>query len=233
LNERAPFGSLRANAIEFDRPVPMEDLGQSYGFISYATTVTRGGDGTLECDGVHDFATVLVDGRIHGYLDRRRNAGSLTLEGIADGALLEILAENCGRVNYGFFLSEECKGILGPVRWKGLELRKWRIASIPLDDLSQLRFQDQPAEVPAFYRGTFVLDRTGDTFFDTSALGKGVLWLNGHNLGRYWDIGPQASLYVPAPWLRRGTNEAIVFDVFPVANPRIKGANGPVYRATQ
>ncbi|MBV8284936.1 MAG: hypothetical protein JO175_09845 [Candidatus Eremiobacteraeota bacterium] len=74
------------------------------------------------------------------------------------------------------------------------------------------------------------MDLPGDTFFDTSDLGKGVLWLNGHNLGRYWSIGPQASLYCPAAWLRQGSNEVVVFDVTPLSDPRMRGTIGPVYR---
>ncbi|MBV8434243.1 MAG: beta-galactosidase [Candidatus Eremiobacteraeota bacterium] len=221
---------LGENAVRLDRPVPMEDLGQGFGFVCYATDLARGGSGMLECDAVHDYATVIVDGRIRGYLDRRRAENVLRLEGVRDGARLQILVENCGRVNYGFFLSGERKGITRSVRWNGSELSGWHVAGLPLDDLSRLRFTRERTHAPAYYRGTVRVDRPGDTFFDTSDLGKGVLWLNGHNLGRYWSIGPQASLYCPAAWLRQGSNEVVVFDVTPLSDPRMRGTIGPVYR---
>ena len=41
--------------------------------------------------------------------------------------------------------------------------------------------------------------------------GKGAAWINGHALGRFWNVGPQQTLYVPAPWLKSGTNEVVVF----------------------
>lgn len=229
LTESAACDDLCLQTVTLERPVPMEDLGQAFGFVRYATTIPRGGNGTLEFDAVHDFATVIVDGTIRGYLDRRREDNTLSLEGVDDGARLEVLVENCGRVNYGFLLSGECKGITRAVRWNGTELRDWRTTPLPLDDLSALRFAREPVAAPSFHRGTFTIDEPGDTFFDTRALGKGVLWLNGRNLGRYWSLGPQGSLYVPGPWLRRGVNEVVIFDVTHQTDPRMSGTIGPLY----
>jgi beta-galactosidase len=82
---------------------------------------------------------------------------------------------------------------------------------------------------PAFHRGTFRLDAAGDTYFDLRGWGKGVVWVNGHNLGRFWSIGPQRTLYVPGPWLRRGANEVIVLDLEPRAAPTLEGLTAPVF----
>jgi beta-galactosidase len=68
---------------------------------------------------------------------------------------------------------------------------------------------------PTFYRGHFTLTATGDTFLDIRNLGKGALWINGHPIGRFWNIGPQQTLYVPGPWLNKGANEIVVFDLAP------------------
>jgi beta-galactosidase len=92
---------------------------------------------------------------------------------------------------------------------------QWEVYRLPLDEkyMSALRFSRGPAtSAPAFFRGEFVLDKQGDTFLDMSQWKKGVVWVNGHNLGRYWNIGPQQRLYCPAPWLRQGKNEVIILD---------------------
>jgi beta-galactosidase len=81
---------------------------------------------------------------------------------------------------------------------------------------------------PAFFRGHFTLTTTGDTFLDTRNLGKGAVWINGHNLGRFWSVGPQNTLYVPGPWLHRGVNEIVVFDLLPQARESVEGLDHPI-----
>jgi len=91
-----------------------------------------------------------------------------------------------------------------------------------------------PQGTPTFFRATFILTATGDTFLDIRNLGKGALWINGHIIGRFWNTGPQQTLYVPGPWLRKGRNQITVFDVAPQsAHPHVAGLaqpilNGPV-----
>jgi beta-galactosidase GanA len=92
------------------------------------------------------------------------------------------------------------------------------------DDLRLLKFGGRPADRPAnFFRGGFELQETGDTYLDMTGWKKGVVWVNGHNLGRYWDIGPQKRLYCPAPFLKRGKNEVIVFDMHVLRPAPIRG----------
>jgi beta-galactosidase len=87
---------------------------------------------------------------------------------------------------------------------------------------------------PTFFRATFTLARTGDTFLDIRNLGKGALWINGHIIGRFWNVGPQQTLYVPGPWLRKGRNQITIFDLAPQSSrPHVAGLaqpilNGPV-----
>jgi beta-galactosidase len=82
---------------------------------------------------------------------------------------------------------------------------------------------------PAFYRAHFTLTTTGDTFLDIRNLGKGALWINGHPIGRFWNIGPQQTLYVPGPWLREGINEIVVFDLAPTTGtPTVSGLATPI-----
>jgi beta-galactosidase len=83
-------------------------------------------------------------------------------------------------------------------------------------DLGGLKFQKLEkvdTSMPAFYRATFDLNQAGDTFLDFHTWGKGIAWVNGHNLGRFWNSGPQQTLYCPAPWLKKGRNELIVFEL--------------------
>ena len=81
---------------------------------------------------------------------------------------------------------------------------------------------------PHFFRAHFMLTATGDTFLDTRKLGKGAAWINGHNLGRFWSVGPQQTLYVPGPWLHKGTNEIVVFDLLPQAHESVAGLDHPI-----
>ena len=89
-----------------------------------------------------------------------------------------------------------------------------------------------PASPPFFYHGTFeipadandsLIDRdpaTLDTFLTIPDGVKGVVWVNGFNLGRYWVVGPQQSLYLPGSVLKgpgEGSNEVVVLELEPVA----------------
>jgi beta-galactosidase len=85
--------------------------------------------------------------------------------------------------------------------------------SLPLTDLSKLKFGRKKVAGPAFYRGAFNLAETGDTFLDMRGWGKGSVWVNGRNLGRHWKIGPQLSTFCPGVWLKKGRNEIIVLDL--------------------
>ena len=212
-----------------ERPKPMEYLGQGYGYILYRTTVTGPQDVELIAKEVHDFANVYVNQKLQGQIDRRLKQDRVNIT-IPEGKVsLDILVENMGRVNYGPFLQEDRKGILGSVTLDGRELTGWKIHSLPMADLSQLKsWRNGVVSGPAFHRGSFSLKSVGDTFLDVHDLGMGVVWVNGHNLGRVWNIGPQESLYLPGPWLRTGQNEVIYFDPAGVSAPKLQGVVDPI-----
>lgn len=226
LAECAPLSNLLYHPVVRERPETMEALGQAFGFILYRTTLQGANAGPLEIAGVRDYATVFVDGAFCGTLDRRTGAATIALPSHRRGATLDVLVENCGRVNYGPSIASERKGIAGQVRFAGEELLGWQMFLLPMNDLSALRF-DENSHAPAFWRGHFLLDRPGATFFDASALGKGVLFVNGHNAGRFWSIGPQRCLYVPESWLVTGVNEAVAFDVTQPRRPILSGSIDP------
>jgi beta-galactosidase len=211
-------GLLLAPPVESADPRSMEDLGQSFGYTLYRTTLQGAGEGgTLDLGPVRDFATIALDGRVAGTLDRRLEQTSLFIEpGGPSASRLDILIENCGRINYGPHMGADPKGLRGPVRFNGQQLHGWRQFTLPMNDLSALAFsaiQTPDGDFPQFFRARFHLEEPGDTFLDTRTLGKGVLFVNGHNAGRYWSIGPQRALYVPAVWLRAGYNDVVVFEI--------------------
>jgi beta-galactosidase len=216
-----------------DAPETMEELRQAYGYVLYRTNIAGAARGELKLDGMYDYAKVYVNGVEQGTLDRRLSQSSVTIRTDRADNTLDVLVENGGRVNFGKHLRDQRKGIAPPVTSGGKELRGWQTYPLPMSDLHSIVFRGEQAEVhgPAFYRGSFTLTKTGDTFFDMRGFTKGVAWVNEHMLGRFWDIGPQQTLYVPAPWLKVGTNEVVIFDLQPHSNPRLRAISGPVYGA--
>lgn len=137
---------------------------------------------------------------------------------------LDIFVEGMGRVNYGHAMVDR-KGLLGPVTLRhangtGETLRGWQVFLLPMDDafIAALRpVCTRPQRPGVFFKATLMLDEIGDTYLDMRHWTKGVAWVNGHNLGRYWHIGPQTRLYCPAPWLMRGHNDVLIFDLHQTA----------------
>jgi beta-galactosidase len=212
LNESLPLYAALGEPVRSERPMPMELLGQSFGFVLYRTQIPQACEAVLTVDELHDFATILLDGRVIGYLDRGRGESQIEIRA-PRGAVLDIFVENCGRINYGPLLSNERKGITRCVTLGGDELRGWRVFSVPMQSLPRGPYSNGRVSAPAFYRGSFTLNDPGDTFLDLCGATKGVVWVNGRAAGRYWNIGPQRTLYVPGVWLRSGENEVTVFEV--------------------
>ena len=134
-----------------------------------------------------------------------------TLQGLNEK--FDILVENMGRVNFGPRMETQRKGIGRCVQINGHIHNNWDIYTLPLDNIEKVDFSKDYVEgTPAFYRFTFDVAEKGDTFLDFEGWGKGVAFINGFNLGRFWEIGPQKRLYIPAPLLKDGENEIIIFE---------------------
>jgi beta-galactosidase len=153
-----------------------------------------------------------VDGYLAGVVDRRLGQKSLGLT-VTGGQRLDILVENSGRINFKPVIRGERAGILGQVSFHGTTLNDWNIYPLPLAPPPAKGYGKKVCTGPCFYRAEFADPEPGETFLNTQRLGKGVIWVNGHLLGRFWDIGPAGALYVPGPWLRKGKNELTVFDL--------------------
>jgi len=209
----------------------MEALNQAYGYILYRTQLDGPVTGDLVIDTLHDYAQVYINGKLAGTMDRRLGQHELPLKIAAHHARLDILVENTGRVNFGPALPAERAGIVGRVRIAGKPLMGWDIYPLPMLTPGDLRYSKHACDGPCFYRATFAVTTPKDTFLDTSALTKGEVWLNGRALGRFWNVGPQKTLYVPAPWLKPGRNEVVVFDLKGKSGQKIEGLDHPVLHA--
>ncbi|XP_047463832.1 beta-galactosidase-1-like protein 2 [Mugil cephalus] len=205
------------------KPINMENLpvnnknGQSYGYILYETTITSGGL-LKSCDNVRDRALVFVDRSYIGLFKRR----SLELA-VPDGKgrrTLSLLVENCGRVHQGRDLDKQHKGLVGDILLNNIPLRDFTIYSLDMkpsfiDSLYQAPWKTltETPSFPGFYMGRlFAYGYPSDTFVKLPGWEKGAVFINGLNLGRYWSIGPQQTLYLPGPFLNSGINQVIVFE---------------------
>jgi beta-galactosidase len=226
LPETASLWENLPLAISSEQVESMEDIGQAYGWILYRTHLKADAAGELVLDELHSYAQVYVNKKLAGTIDRRLKQDRITLNAKA-GAQLDVLVENTGRVNFGKTINGERAGITKQVTLAGKPLLGWEIYPLTMTHADKLRFAKKPCEGPCFYRGSFDTASTADTFLDTGAFTKGQLWLNGYALGRIWNIGPQKTLYAPAPFLNRGRNETIVFDAQGNMRRTIKGLDKP------
>ncbi len=210
-------------------PLNMERYDQGHGCIVYRTTVPVGEAATLEAPAVHDFGFVFLNGKQIGVMDRRNNNFKIKLPARDKPQTLDVLVEAMGHVNFGQEVHDR-KGMRAPVKLGGNELLDWKVFTLPLDEkmLHGLHFKKAQNSGPAFWRATVRIDQPGDTFLDLRSWGKGVVWVNGHCLGRYWNIGPSQTAYVPGPWLKAGKNEFVILDLLGPQKPVITGLPEPV-----
>ncbi|CAL9685944.1 unnamed protein product [Knipowitschia caucasica] len=205
------------------KPVSMENLpvngnsGQAHGYTLYETTITTGGI-LKSGDSVRDRALIFVDKVYIGLF--KRQTLELAIPGGQAKRTLSLLVENCGRVHQGRDLDKEHKGLVGDILLNHIPLRDFIIYSLDMnpsfiDSLYQAPWKtlSKNPSFPGFFMGKlFVYGYPGDTFVKLQGWEKGVVFINGLNLGRYWSIGPQQSLYLPGPFLNSGINQVIVFE---------------------
>lgn len=197
-----------------DTPLTFEELGQGYGYVLYSRRFNQPVQGKLRIEGLRDYALIFVNGKRVGELNRIYKNYELDVN-IPFNGRLEILVENMGRINYGAEIPNNLKGIISPVKINDFEITgNWEMYKVPMETVPQPSANAKPgaAGLPCFYSGSFELKNTGDVFLDMQNWGKGIVFVNGHNLGRYWKIGPQQTLYLPGCWLKKGTNQVVIFE---------------------
>ncbi|XP_019484028.1 PREDICTED: beta-galactosidase-1-like protein 2 isoform X2 [Hipposideros armiger] len=221
--------------VNSEKPVNMENLpinngnGQSFGYILYETTIDSSG---VLSGLVRDRGQVFVNTVSVGFLDYKRRKISIPL--IQGYTILRILVENCGRVNYGDNIDDQRKGLIGNIYLNNSPLKNFRIYSLDMKESFFQRFSasmwnpvPEAPTFPAFFLGTLSVDLSPlDTFMELKGWEKGVVFINGQNLGRYWNIGPQETLYLPGAWLDQGINQVIVFEE-EMAGPMVRFTETP------
>lgn len=214
LTERAGFfDSLKLLSEPVHSSVPrcMEAYGHGYGYIAYQTVLNRDyQDVTLAFESIGDRAQIYVNTNLMGTVYVNDNL-DLKITARA-GDTLTVLCENMGRANFGPKMMRK-KGIAGRCLLDGKIHFNWNVYPLPMDNLEQLVFSDaQPAEKSVFYRGWLQVDEAKDTFLKADNFTKGFVTVNGFNIGRYWEVGPQKTLYIPASLLKPGANEIVLFE---------------------
>ena len=215
--------------IKSPQPRPMEDFGQNQGIISYKTKLIGHKSGKLKIWEPHDYALIFLNGKFIDtvYRDGGNWEVQLPKTDVANPEL-EILVEGMGHINFAQYMIDR-KGITDRVALNGMTLMNWEISLYPMDDQF---IKDQRSQIDKgtpdikpgnFYSGNFILNEAGDTYFDMSNYSKGMIYINGHNLGRYWNIGPQQRLFCPASWLNKGKNDIVVFDFLQLEEKTVSG----------
>ncbi|MGH6653718.1 MAG: beta-galactosidase [Actinocrinis sp.] len=220
-------------------PPTTDDLGHYTGFALYRAEISGPGASVVQFAEVRDRAQVFLGGRAVGVLARDHHDRALALPDDPRG-VLDVLVEDQGRVDYGPRLGE-VKGLIGPAELNGAPVTGWRVLPLGLDEIEPVAeaLRRSPGHEPTvlsgpvFARASFDHPDDGDLFLDTAQWGKGVAWINGFCLGRYWSRGPQRTLYVPAPILREEGNELIVFELQAAASARLRFAAGPALGHTE
>ncbi|MCO6498265.1 MAG: beta-galactosidase [Chitinophagaceae bacterium] len=211
------------------QPQPFENFDQNQGLAIYKTKLIGHKSGRLKIWEPHDYALVFLNGQFIDTVYRDGGRWEVTLPKTdVDTPLLEIVVEGMGHINFAQFMIDR-KGITDRVTLNGMTLMNWETTLLPLDeefmrtqkpDMNEKVAADKPCN---FFTGSFNLTEVGDTYFDMSKFTKGVVYVNGHNLGRFWNIGPQQRLYCPASWLKKGKNEIIAFDLHQMQEATIEG----------
>ena len=210
----------------------MEQYNQGYGSIIYSSVLPKGIEegAVLHIEDPHDYAQVFVGGKYIGKLDRRLGETELTLPKTDKNERIDILVEAMGRINFGVAI-KDFKGITKNVYFTEtvdnvnliVGFDYWNVYLLPdeLNFYQSMNFRPvedfeigENSRYPrGVYKAVFNVSDPSDTFLDFETWGKGLVYLNGHPLGRIWDIGPQQTLYVPGPWLNEGQNELLIFDI--------------------
>ncbi len=204
------IGKKRAN----NYPLSMEELDQGTGYVYYTSSI--GAPRKIE-----DFRLLGCKDRAQVYLNQAHLFTQTDLE-LGEKKNFElteqqnelgILVENMGRVNFSAEINQQKKGITEGVFFNSAFQSSWTMYGLPMDNLEKLDFALPWQEhTPGFYRFSFQAEEIGDTFVDFTGWGKGFAVINGHHLGRFWEIGPQKRLYVPGPWLNKGENDLLIFE---------------------
>lgn len=212
--------------ISMKTPVSMEKLGQGYGYTLYRSHLKNGSKvEKIRLNKANDRAKIYQDDEELATLydkelletyeipETNRSDEEPAMERQTKQRKIDILMENMGRVNFSSVMEQQRKGIDGSVLINERIHYDWEIYPLSLESVDALDYtKEAKKDLPGFYQFEFEVTEKGDTFLDFTGWGKGVAFVNGHNIGRFWEVGPQKRLYIPAPFLTEGKNEIVLFE---------------------
>ena len=208
--------------VESVMPMTMEKLNQGYGFVLYKADVRGPRESQkIRLQEVRDRGYIYLDGKFVGIQYRNDTEPQNAVKIPAEGAEMTVLVENMGRVNYGAKL-KDAKGITQGIGFGNNFVYHWKNYPLPLDDISAVEFNDGIQSfdgTPVFLKAEVEIDECCDTFIKLPGFKKGIISVNNRVLSRYWEVGPQRSAYIPAPFLREGKNEIVVMELEGFENP--------------
>ena len=244
LQNMAPIYMVVDSTAESRDVQTFEEMNMGYGSMIYNTKLPEIANGSMLHINGHDFVQAFVNGKYIGKIDRVKNERSLPMPATKKGDKLTLLVEGMGRINFGRAI-KDFKGLVDDVTLTAdvdgdeltWNLKDWRMRRIADDYQTARRAMTTPHNdltlaynTPSnigYYKATFKLKKTGDTFLNMETWGKGQVYVNGHALGRFWSIGPQQTLYCPGCWLKKGDNEIVVLDVVGPKDPVVWGQTKP------
>lgn len=221
----------------------MEEFNQGWGSMIYATELPMfDKPAKLHIENGHDYIQVFIGNKYIGTLDRRMGEKDIVLPSQTTKQTMYLVVEAMGRINFGRAI-KDFKGIVGDAQMTielggnhfTASLKNWNTYMIPDSyefykgrKYTAVNVADKESRHPGYYKATFDVKKVGDTFIDMSTWGKGLVYVNGHALGRFWEIGPQQALYCPGCWLKKGKNEIVIFDIVGPTAQTVSGLDHPV-----
>ncbi len=244
FTEVAPLYDNLPTPVQVNGPLKtFEELDMGWGCLLYRTKIAQNvtSESVLKITEAHDYAQVFINKKYIGKIDRINRESTVTLPPVKEGDILDIYVEALGRINFGRAI-KDFKGITEKVELTynlannsqvNINLKGWDIYCLPDDYKTQTQLKYVPVtaqnkNVRGNYRATFKLNKVGDTFINLEHFGKGQVYVNGYAIGRFWQIGPQQTLYMPGCWLKKGVNEIIVTDVLGPKEAWVEGLMKPI-----
>ncbi len=233
LTESSPIFYDLTNPVSTEDTQPFEDYDFAWGTGLYSTTLKACDKQQVLKVEAHDWTQVFLDGKKIATLDRRKGETNVVIPPISRNSRLDILVEGMGRINFSKAI-KDYKGITQKAELindgKSEIVKAWNFYGFPSEYsyVKSRKYMKGHVYTPGYVRGYFKLDKVGDTFLDMRTWGKGLVWINGHEIGRFWEIGPQQTLYVPGCWLKKGKNEVVVFDIKGPEKPVLAGLRQPI-----
>ncbi|MDN6161815.1 MAG: beta-galactosidase [Atopostipes sp.] len=219
LAEKVSLRNVLEEVSEIEKslyPKTSEELEHYYGYTLYRTKLDNyGGNHLLKIVDANDRCQIFVDNEHLATQYQHEIGEDIPVEDPKENSELSILLENVGRINYGHKLLADTqrKGIRTGVMFNHRFINHWTQYKIDFSKVKDIDFNKKWEEgKPSFYKYNFKLEEKEDTYIDLSQFGKGIVLVNGFNIGRYWDIGPTLSLYVPKHLLNEGKNSIVIFE---------------------